>query len=38
MAKRIGAPASYLRELPPAIASTCINHGIASLGADPDVS
>jgi hypothetical protein len=37
MAKRIGAPASYLRELPPTIAATCINHGINDLKANPNV-
>lgn len=28
LARTIGAPASYLRSLPPAIAADCINHGL----------
>lgn len=28
MARSLGAPASYLRTLPPSIASDCLNHGI----------
>lgn len=28
LARTIGAPASYLRALPPAIAADCINHGL----------
>ena len=28
LARTIGAPASYLRELPPSIAADCINHGL----------
>lgn len=30
LARTIGAPASYLRSLPPALAADCLNHGLTS--------